>query len=116
MKNAYGFIESKGVVTSTILLDSVCKAAEVKLTAIQRRLGGQLVTFIVEGSVADVQEAVEVSKARGALSTSIIANPHPEIVRIIRSISHAESKEEGGNKDGTGSIGNDRDAGTDSGS
>ena len=114
MAKAYGFIESKGVVTSTVLLDTVCKAADVRLAGIQRRMGGQLVTIIIEGRVADVQEAVEASKANGALSTGVIARPHPEIVRLVGSLKNAENKEEGGNKNGTGSTGNDRDKGSDS--
>ena len=52
-------IEVSGVVAAIDSLDAMCKAADVSLVTWERKLGGRLVTIIVEGDVADVKAAVE---------------------------------------------------------
>jgi len=91
MKNAYGFIEVVGVVAATTMLDTMCKTANVNFVAWQRKLGGRLVTIIIEGKVAAVKEAVEATKEK-AVASGVLANPHPEVVRLIRSFENAKSK------------------------
>ena len=128
MANAYGFIEIAGVVAATTALDIMCKAADVKFVTWQRKVGGRLITIVVEGRVADVQEAIQAARVNGVrepVSTSVIANPHPEIVRMVRAAGSEGAFEnpdipdiieiEGGNENGSGSFGNDRDEGSDSG-
>ena len=110
MANAFGFIEITGIAAAVDALDRMCKSSDVRFVDWQRRLGGRLVTIIIEGNVSAVQEAVEIAKTGGIkepVAAGVIARPHPEIVRLI--------KKEGGKENGTGSIGNDRDEGPDSG-
>ena len=74
MSKSYGFIEITGVV------------AAVELASWERKLGGRLVTIIVEGDVSAVTEAVNAA-ATGAIkkpvSYAVIARPHEEIVRMV---------------------------------
>ena len=75
MSKSYGFIEITGVV-----------AAIDALASWERKLGGRLVTIIVEGDVSAVTEAVNAA-ATGAIkkpvSYAVIARPHEEIVRMV---------------------------------
>lgn len=56
-------IEVSGVVAAVDCLDAMCKAAQVNMVTWERKLGGRLVTVIVEGKVADVKAAVDAAKA-----------------------------------------------------
>ena len=86
MSKAYGFIEITGVVAAINALDIMCKTADVELASWERKLGGRLVTLIVEGDVSAVNEAVEAAVA-GAIkkpaSYAVIARPHEEIVKLV---------------------------------
>ena len=86
MSKAYGFIEITGVVAAINALDIMCKTADVELASWERKLGGRLVTLIVEGDVSAVNEAVEAAVA-GAIkkpaSYAVIARPHEEIVTLV---------------------------------
>lgn len=87
MSNAYGFIEITGVVAAMDALDIMCKAADVSLATWERKLGGRLVTLVVEGEVEAVRESVEAATAQALkkpVSTGILPNPHPEIVRMVQ--------------------------------
>ena len=53
MSKSYGFIEITGVVAAIDALDIMCKTADVELASWERKLGGRLVTIIVEGDVCD---------------------------------------------------------------
>ena len=79
-------------------LDIMCKAADVTLATWERKLGGRLVTIIVEGDVAAVTAAVEAAKARAIkplVSSGVIANPHEETVaQVKRSMKRFRSAEE----------------------
>ena len=83
---ALGFIEITGVVAALDALDIMCKAADVKLVTWERKLGGRLVTVIVEGDVSAVTAAVD-SAVKLAIKKPaahlVIANPHAETQRII---------------------------------
>ena len=86
MSNAYGFIEISGVVAAMDALDIMCKAANVTLATWERKLGGRLVTLVVEGDVSAVKQAVEAGSTGGLrkpAATGMIANPHPEMVRMV---------------------------------
>ena len=86
MSKAYGFVEITGVVAAMDALDIMCKTADVELASWERKLGGRLVTLIVEGDVAAVTEAVEAATA-GAIKkpvvTAVLARPHEEIVKLV---------------------------------
>ena len=58
--NAIGIVEVVGVVASVEALDSMTKTSNVKFKTMEKKLGGRLVTIVVEGFVEDVQAAVEV--------------------------------------------------------
>lgn len=70
-------------------LDAMCKAAEVSLVTWERKLGGRLVTLIVEGDVADCKAAVEAASAICAAnrhilaSSGVIAAPAEETRRMV---------------------------------
>ena len=59
MGKALGFIEITGVVAAMDALDIMCKAADVTLATWERKLGGRLVTLVVEGDVDAVKASVE---------------------------------------------------------
>ena len=98
MSNAYGFIEISGVVAAIDALDIMCKAANVTLATWERKLGGRLVTIVIEGDVAAVKQAVEAGSTQAIkkpAAVGMISNPHPEIVRIVElSASRFKGKDE----------------------
>ena len=87
MGKALGFFEISGVVAATDALDIMCKAADVEFVTWEKKLGGRLVTVIVRGEVSAVAAAIE-SASAGAIKKpvckAVIANPHPELERIIQ--------------------------------
>ena len=87
MSKSYGFIEITGVVAAIDALDIMCKTAEVELASWERKLGGRLVTLIVEGDVAAVKEAVEAATAQAIkkpVASAVIARPHEELVKLVQ--------------------------------
>ena len=97
MGNSYGFIEISGVVAAIDALDLMCKTAEVELATWERKLGGRLVTLVVKGEVAAVTQAVETAcnqAIKKPVSHGVIANPHPEIVRLVNKSASRYKKEE----------------------
>jgi len=98
VNKAYGFIEITGVVAAMDALDIMCKTADVELASWERKLGGRLVTIIVEGDVAAVTAAVNAA-VEGAIkkpaSYAVIARPHEEIVKLVElSASRWKNKEQ----------------------
>jgi microcompartment protein CcmL/EutN len=83
---SYGFIEISGVTAAVDALDLMCKTANVDLVTWERKLGGRLVTIIIQGSVADVTQAVDTAVAQAIkkpVAYTVIASPHEEIVRMV---------------------------------
>ena len=86
---SYGLIEVSGVVAAIDSLDAMCKAAEVKLVTWERKLGGRLVTIIVEGSVSDAKAAVEaathICKENNHIlaASGVIASPCEETRKLV---------------------------------
>ena len=86
MSKAYGLIEVSGVVAAVDALDIMCKTADVELATWERRLGGRLVTLIVQGEVSACNEAVEAAVSnciKKPCSYGVIPNPHEEIVKMV---------------------------------
>ena len=86
MGKAYGFIEITGVVAAMDALDIMCKAANVELATWERKLGGRLVTLVIDGDVSAVRQAVEAGSTQALkkpAATGVLPNPHPEIVRMV---------------------------------
>ena len=82
-----GFVEVSGVVAAIDALDIMCKSADVSLVSWERKLGGRLVTLIVTGDVSAVTAAVESANAqciKKPCASAVIANPHPETVRLAQ--------------------------------
>ncbi len=86
MGKSYGFIEIPSTTAAIDALDIMCKAADVEFVTWEKKLGGRLVTVIVEGSISAVTVAVEAASEqaiKAPVAKTVIANPHEEIVRII---------------------------------
>lgn len=86
MGNSYGFLEISGVTAAVDALDIMCKTADVELATWERKLGGRLVTMVVQGDVSAVTQAVETATKNAIkkpVATGVLANPHPEIVRLV---------------------------------
>ncbi len=54
-----GLIEVTGVTAAIDCLDIMCKSADVEFVTWERKLGGRLVTVVVQGQVSAVSAAVE---------------------------------------------------------
>ncbi|MCR5774483.1 MAG: BMC domain-containing protein [Lachnospiraceae bacterium] len=108
---AYGFIEITGVVAAVDALDIMCKAANVTLSTWERKLGGRLVTIVIEGDVSAVKQAIEAGSTmaiKKPVSMGVLPNPHPEIRRIVEfSASRFKGKVTTGISDGHKMLGQD---------
>ena len=83
-----GLIEVESVAAAVDALDLMCKAAEVEFVTWERKLGGRLVTVIVEGQVSAVKAAVEAgTQAASALgeivATHVIPRPHADVEKLL---------------------------------
>ena len=92
MSKSYGFIEITGVVAAIDALDIMCKTADVELASWERKLGGRLVTIIVEGDVSAVTGAVKAAVESGSaaasrlgelVATHVIPRPHTDVEKIL---------------------------------
>lgn len=93
-----GLIEVSGVTGAIDCLDIMCKSANVKLVTWERKLGGRLVTVIVEGDVSAVTAAVENAVANSVVKPvayAVIASPHSETVRMVEISASRIRKKEG---------------------
>ena len=89
MEKAIALLEVQAMVTAIVGLDAMVKAADVRLIHVEKRLGGRLVTVVVEGTVSAVTAAleagVEAAQAVGhVMCQEVIARPHPDIIRFIK--------------------------------
>ncbi len=81
-----GLIEVSGVTAAVDCLDIMCKSADVEFVTWERKLGGRLVTVIVQGDVSAVTAAVENAVASGLkkpVAHAVIASPHEETRRLL---------------------------------
>ena len=82
-----GMIEVSGVTGAIDCLDIMCKSADVELVTWERKLGGRLVTVVVQGDVSAVTAAVEIAVANGVVKPvahAVIASPHEETWRVLQ--------------------------------
>ena len=89
MEKAIALLEVQAMVTAIVGLDAMVKTADVKLIHVEKRLGGRLVTVVVEGTVSAVTAAleagVEAAKTVGnVMCQEVIARPHPDIIKFIK--------------------------------
>ncbi|MBE6567700.1 MAG: BMC domain-containing protein [Ruminococcaceae bacterium] len=85
---AVALLEVQANVAAIAGLDAMVKAANVRLIHVERRLGGRLVTVVVEGTVSDVTAALEAGRAAAAevgnvKVCEVIARPHPEVMKFL---------------------------------
>ena len=86
MGKAYGFVEISGVTGTIDALELMLKTADVEFVTWERKLGGRLVTVIIQGDVSAVTQAVETAVARGKIKPVahlVIASPHEETVKMV---------------------------------
>ena len=93
-----GLIEVPSVTAGIDCLDIMCKSANVEFVTWERKLGGRLVTIIVQGDVSAVTAAVE--NTAGAIikpvAHAVIASPHEETMRMV-DLSAARIQKKAGN-------------------
>ena len=85
---AISLLEVQAMVAAIIGLDAMVKAADVKLIHVEKRLGGRLVTVVVEGEVSAVTAALEAGKNAAAevgnvKVCEVIARPHPDVMKFL---------------------------------
>ena len=89
MEKAIALLEVQANVAAIAGLDAMLKAADVRLIHIERRLGGRLVTVVVEGDVSAVKAAAEAGAVAAAevgnvKLSEVIARPHPDVMRFLK--------------------------------
>lgn len=95
-----GLIEVSGVTAAIDCLDIMCKSADVEFVTWERKLGGRLVTVVVEGQVSAVTAAVDNAMANAIkkpVSHAVIASPHEEVQRLLKLSASRMEKKEGTN-------------------
>ena len=85
---AIALLEVQAMVAAITGLDAMVKAANVKLIHVEKRLGGRLVTVVVEGEVSAVQAAAEAGRIAAAAVGNVklcevIARPHPDVMKFL---------------------------------
>jgi len=83
---ALGLIETRGLVGCIEAGDAMVKAANVRMIGIER-IGGGLVTVLVDGDVGAVKAAVEAGSAAAkkvgeVLSVHVIPRPHEDTEKL----------------------------------
>ncbi len=89
MEKAIALLEVQAMVAAIAGLDAMLKAADVKLIHVEKRLGGRLVTVVVEGSVSAVEAAAEAGRAEAARVgrvklCEVIARPHEDVMTFLK--------------------------------
>ena len=87
-QKAIALLEVQAMVAAIAGLDAMVKAANVRLIHTEKRLGGRLVTVVVDGTVSDVTAAAEAGRVAAAQVGNVklcevIPNPHPEITKFL---------------------------------
>lgn len=83
-----GILEVEGYVCSVEALDTMLKAASVRLLHKEERLGGRLVTLVITGEVSAVKASVEAgsesaSRYGKVYGKEVIAAPHRELLKFF---------------------------------
>ena len=88
MEKAIALLEVQAMSAAIEGLDAMLKAADVRLIHVEKRLGGRLVTVVVDGTVSAVSAAAEAGREAAARVGNVklcevIARPHPEITKFL---------------------------------
>ncbi|MGH9416811.1 MAG: BMC domain-containing protein [Terriglobales bacterium] len=79
---AWGMVETRGLVAMIEAADAMAKAANVALVGWEKKIGAGYVTVIAQGEVAAVKAAIEAGAAAArrvgeVISVHVIARPAP---------------------------------------
>ena len=85
---AIALLEVQAMVAAITGLDAMVKAADVRLIHVEKRLGGRLVTVVVEGEVSAVTAALAAGSAAASevgnvKCCEVIARPHPDVMKFL---------------------------------
>ena len=85
---AIALLVVQALVAAITGLDAMVKAADVKLIHVEKRLGGRLVTVVVEGEVSAVSAALSAGAAAASevgnvKCCEVIARPHPDVMKFL---------------------------------
>jgi len=86
MGSTYGFFEVPSTTAAIDAVDIMTKTANVSFVSWEKKLGGRLVTVIIEGDVSAVKQAIEVASERAIkkpVASVVIANPHEEVRKLV---------------------------------
>lgn len=83
---AWGMIETKGLVAMIEAADAMAKAANVTLVGWEKKIGAGLVTIIAQGEVAAVKSATDAGAAAArrvgeVISVHVIPRPAPGLTK-----------------------------------
>ena len=100
MDFSLGLIEIQALGHAILVLDTMTKAADVEFVAVERKLGGRLVTLVIRGKLSAVKAAIdagsEVARGLNCLKAAeVIARPHPEILKFL----HLDEEEKKANSE-----------------
>lgn len=87
MSKTLGMIETKGLISSIVALDTMLKSANVELVK-QEKIGGAFITIVVKGDVGAVQAALEAgvesaSRVGEVVASHIIPHPDDDIAKLF---------------------------------
>ena len=87
MKQALGFIETKGLTAALEAADNMLKTAQVELVG-KDKIGSGLITIIVKGEVGAVKAATEAGAATAnrlgeLVAVHVIPRPHDDLLKIL---------------------------------
>lgn len=85
---AWGMVETKGLVAMIEAADAMVKAANVSLVGWEKKIGAGLVTAIVQGEVAAVKSATEAGAAAArrvgeVISVHVIPRPAAGLEKAV---------------------------------
>ena len=86
MGSTYGFFEVPSTTAAIDAVDIMTKTANVSFVSWEKKLGGRLVTVIIEGDVSAVKQAIEVAAdkcIKAPVASVVIANPHEEVRKLV---------------------------------
>lgn len=92
---AYGLLETRGLIALVHGTDTMLKSANVELIGSKSGVGNALVNAIITGDVASVKAALEAGAAAAATlgevqSAHVIARPHDDVINILPSAPQAK--------------------------
>ena len=87
-ERAVALLEVQAMVAAIAGFDAMAKAADVRLIHVEKRLGGRLVTVVIDGTVSAVTAAAEAGRAAAAavgkvILCEVIPRPHPEVQKFL---------------------------------